>query len=519
VYGTESVVEAQIEEAIGDVMASRDSGRPNVLWLGADQIRFDTLGVNGNRICRTPNMDRLAKEGVNFSRAYTNCCLCTPARASMFTGRYAFKHGMGTNCDFYHSLAKELPDPGMLLHPRLQELGYRCGFVGKWHVGTEKGPVDYGFEGMNIPGYGKPRAYPGFKSYLEEKNLTYALKPTIFGAPGDETVIGGIWDGPKESTPAHYLAECSIDMLESYAQTDEPFFLTCQFWGPHSPFLPSREFLGCHDRETIEPWINYLDESQFAPGESPIRRDDHYHTLPRDWNGWREIVGLYYDFTSLIDHEIGRILDFLWSSNLKENTIVVFSADHGDMTGSHNLFGKGFLFEESQKVPLMIAWPGHWESGRTSDALVYNMDIFPTVLDACGIPDFALDGESLRSHLDHNDSDGRTNRRSDLYIEFHGLRYLHSRRALVTEDNWKYILNPTTFDEVYDLSEDPGEMSNLLRSSGKRSVDKVEEHVKDLRERMVHAAKNTGDPLIDFIARYFGGAENVSGQPNPNQFT
>ena len=111
--------------------------RPNILWIGTDQLRFDALRCNGNAVCQTPTLDRLAAQGVSFTRAYTTCCLCTPARASMFTGRFAFKHGMGSNCDMYHALARELPDPSMLLHPRLARLGYRCGYVGKWHVGTQ----------------------------------------------------------------------------------------------------------------------------------------------------------------------------------------------------------------------------------------------------------------------------------------------------------------------------------------------------------------------------------------------
>jgi len=110
----------------------------NYLWINLDQIRYDTLGCNGSTVCRASTMDRMASEGVRFTRAYTPCSLCTPARASMFTARYAFTHGMGTNCDMYHSLARELPDPQMLLHRRLLDRGVRCAFVGKWHVGIRE---------------------------------------------------------------------------------------------------------------------------------------------------------------------------------------------------------------------------------------------------------------------------------------------------------------------------------------------------------------------------------------------
>ena len=104
-----------------------NAARPNILWIGVDQLRYDTPGCNGNPLCQTPNIDRLAREGVNFSNAYATCCMCSPARASMFTGQFAFTHGMGTNCDLYHALASELPRPESLLHHRLIKLGYRCG--------------------------------------------------------------------------------------------------------------------------------------------------------------------------------------------------------------------------------------------------------------------------------------------------------------------------------------------------------------------------------------------------------
>ena len=119
-------------------MGKTSSQRPNIVWIGVDQMRYDTLGCNGNALCKTPNVDRIASQGICFDRAYCPTTLCTPARASMFTGQYAFHHGMLTNCEFYHTIAPELPDPGMLLHPRLARLGYGLGFAGKWHVGDQE---------------------------------------------------------------------------------------------------------------------------------------------------------------------------------------------------------------------------------------------------------------------------------------------------------------------------------------------------------------------------------------------
>jgi len=196
---------------------------PNVLWIGLDQIRFDSLGVNGNTICQTPNMDRLAEQGVNFTRAYTPCSLCSPARASMFTGRYAFNHGMGTNCDMYHSLSSELARPDELLHTHFVDAGYSVGYSGKWHVGTKLGPADFGFEGMSLPGYGNITAQECFKEYLNDNSLDYSIDSQIHANPEEQTLLGGHWKGSVESTPPHFLANYTMDQISDFTDRNKPF--------------------------------------------------------------------------------------------------------------------------------------------------------------------------------------------------------------------------------------------------------------------------------------------------------
>ena len=366
------------------------TNQPNILWIGVDQMRADALGCNGNPICQTPYLDQLASEGINFQRAYTPSSLCTPARASMFTGLYAFQHGMGTNCDLYHSLAAELPNPGQLLHKRLIETGYHCGFTGKWHVGTELGPVDYGFEGMNVPGYGDLRQFPAYQAYLRENNLSVGpIKKPIFGNQRQKTLIAGEWDGLLESTPTHFLTNYTIDLLDEFAETrdetGQPFFLTCQYWAPHGPYLPPREYVGRHDRDNIYEWINFQDDYAGKPRSIGRFRRDFFPDLPGEWAGWQEIVGLAYDYNSMIDAEIGRLLAHLDQLELTDETIVFFTSDHGDMTGSHGgLLDKGFMYEEAHRVPLIVRLPGSTMRGVERKELVYNMDIMPTIFDLGG---------------------------------------------------------------------------------------------------------------------------------------
>jgi len=477
--------------------------RPNILWIGFDQFRADALGCQGNPVCQTPNLDRLASQGVRFSNAYTTCCLCSPARASMLTGKFAFKHGMGTNCDLYQSLARELLHPEMLLHPRLKALGYNLGYVGKWHIDADKAAADFGFEGFGPPGYGNIEKRPEFLKYLKDAGLSFgAVKNPIFGNAKNKTLLGGEWDGPVETTPGYFVAERTIGLLNKYAKQGKPFFLDCQFWGPHPAYLPSREFLRRHDRAALKPWVNWDDDLKGKPASVVRFRSGFYRQLPKDWSGWRELVGLYYDYITMFDQQVGRILERLEKLGLADNTIVVVEADHGDMTGSHGLFDKGFMYQEAFRIPLIVRWPARCKRPAVCNELVYNMDIFPTILDALGQPDETLDGKSFLSVLDGKPAANR----DAIYLEFHGIRYLYSQRALVTHDGYKYIFNAGDFDEFYDLNNDPGELTNRIDAPEYRAT------VARLRERIKRAAAETRDPIQDDIAKMFGDWENLSGQ-------
>jgi choline-sulfatase len=471
------------------------SQQPNILWIGVDQLRYDTPGCNGNKLCQTPNLDRLAAAGVCFDRAYTPSSLCTPARTSMLTGAYAFAHGMITNCDMYHAPVAELPRPETLLHHRLAQAGYSCGWIGKGHIGTHRGPTDYGFDGFSPPGYGDIRRDPGFLDYLRQRGLSSTVRDPIYANPGDQTCVAGIWDGPVESTPEYYLAERTNELLDQYAANGRPFFLSCQFWGPHQPHLPSRDFAGLHDRAAIAPWPNFADDERGKPAMVRRIHRDFYRALPRDWEGWREIVGRYYDCTAMLDAQIGRLLDRLDALGLADNTLVVFTTDHGDMAGSHGgANDKGLMYEEAHHIPLIVAAPGLAPRGARSDALVYNMDILPTLLDALGLPADAPHARSFLPALRQPDAPAR----EEVYLEFHGIRFLYSQRALVTEDGWKYIFTPGDTDEVHDLNTDPAELRNRIEDPA------CAERVAALRQRLMAAALQARDPLAPCVCKYFG---------------
>ncbi|MFW6270864.1 MAG: sulfatase-like hydrolase/transferase [Bacillota bacterium] len=488
-------------------MANSKLQRPNVVFIGTDQMRQDLLGCYGNQICKTPNIDKLAKEGTIFTNAYTNCTLCTPARASIFTGKYAFNHGMLTNCDMYHSVSKELTNPDELLHYKLQEKGYDTIYLGKWHVGTELGPGDYGFKGLNIPGYGDLKKEKKYQDYLKENDLSFGpVQAPIYGNPDENTLLAGKWNGPEESTPTYFLAEQTRKLLQKYASKDAPFFLSCQFWAPHPPYLPAPEYVNTHNREDILPWKNFTDDFTKKPTRVKRLVTDFYRSLPEDWEQWREIVGLYYDFTAMLDKQIGHILETLKKLNLMENTIIILTSDHGDNAGSHGgHFDKALLYQEDIKIPLIIYWPDNLDMVNENDDLIYNMDVIPSILDLLNIPAPGIDAQSFIPLIDNNK---KSKGRDSIYFEFHGLKYLYSQRALITEEGYKYIFTPGDIDEVYNLNNDPGEMNNLIDNEDFKSK------IKELQTKMIRKSKALGDPLSDCISKFFGSWENLSSQPD-----
>jgi arylsulfatase A-like enzyme len=428
----------------------------------------------------------------------------------MFTGKFAFKHGMGTNCDMYHALAKELPDPQQLLHARLQTLGFRTGFTGKWHVGTRLGPGDYGFEGMNVPGYGDLRQDAGYQQYLADNNISYGpIQQPIYANRDRQTLMAGIWNGPLESTPTYYLANYSLDLLEDFARTrqatGQPFFLTCQFWAPHGPYLPSPEYAGTHERAAIPQWSNWPDDYSGKPRRFQRLVNSFFARLPKAWADWQEVIGLAYDYATLVDEQIGRLLKRLDTLGLADETLVIFESDHGDMLGSHGLQDKGYMYEEAHRIPMLVRLPGQ-QQGAERCQLVYNMDIFPTILDLLGHADDELDGQSLLPYLQAEGD--QVPGRDELYLEFHGIRYLRTERALVTQDGLKYIFNPADDDELYDLNQDPAEKHNLLAG------DATHPRSQELQQRLIATARHYDDPVQDCIAKWFGQWRNFSGQPD-----
>ncbi|MBB4184227.1 arylsulfatase A-like enzyme [Sinorhizobium terangae] len=238
----------------------------------------------------------------------------------------------------YHALARELARLERLMHNDLRRAVFRCGFVGKWHVGVEKGPGDYGFEGNAPAGYGNIVKTKAFKDYLSSNNLSYRIEPELYFNPDQQTMAASRWSGPQASTPCYFLTDQIIGMLQDLAGGSDPFFATVQYWDPHGPHLISDEFYGVTDRTKIAPWSNFSDDLSASRGALSAS-DDFYRNHPRTKEELVGYIGYYCDLMTMLDHEIGRLLDYVDRSGLAKDTLVVFTSDRGDMTGAHGMAG------------------------------------------------------------------------------------------------------------------------------------------------------------------------------------
>lgn len=467
-----------------------------------DQQRYDMLHATTGGACVSPGLDELARTGVTFTNARTPCALCTPARASVFTGLYPHNHGLLNNCDMFSSVHRNLPRRDAFLHPALQAQGYALGYFGKWHVDSDYTPMDEGFEGVSVPAYGLDAApgygfrstpMPEYDAYLERNGLTLPeFHPTVRTDAGK--VMAGYIDDPVEASVPRFLTEEAISFMREKSGAGAPFFATVQFWGPHEVAKPSRSFLDRYRLDDIQLWDSYGDDLAHRPAQYRRHRDEfecwYYGASELGEERWREATRAYFAYSTMIDEEVLRLLAELDRLGIAENTVVVFCSDHGNYSGARGgLFDKGVgMFEDIYRVPMFLRWPGVTTAGRQQQ-LVSIMDIMPTLLDIAGaqLPS-GLDGESLVPILRNPAASGR----EDFVAEDHGTYYLHSQRMIV-HGPYKYVFTPYDIDELYNLDDDPDELHNLIDQPG------TEEIARELRRRLVQRTAESSDPLSDVV--------------------
>ncbi len=478
------------------------SAQPNVLVLMTDQHRYDAVGAAGASVCRTPALDALAADGTTFSRAYSTCALCSPARASIYTGRLPHRHGMIRNSEDPYCKT-EFDDTDVLLSVHAARQGYDAYIVGKWHCGIRRLPRDFGFGGMNVPGYGECRETEEYRRYLDARGIRPGTIVPDGGGWWRNVVLCGIDTGPIEASVPYCVAQKTIETLDACARAARPFVLFANFWGPHAPYVPTEPYASMYDPADIEPWGSFEQEFDDKPRAHKVHRDAFVgeSNRPRDWDECARWAARYYGFATMIDEQIGRILSALDSFGLSKDTIVVFTTDHGDLLGSHGgMHDKSSIMcEEIYHIPFLLRDPAGSSSlrGATVSVPVTNIDLFSTVLAAMGAPpDEAADSIDLLSFLRNGVDEAAKGRPPEVYCESHGNHY-HYQSRMITDGKWKYIFNAPDIDELYDLEGDRWEIRNI-------ATDPAFREIRDrMRERMIARAEESADPLVGWMRARF----------------
>lgn len=340
--------------------------QPNILVIYTDQQRFDTLGANGNRLIRTPNLDRFAETGVNFTRATTTCPICVPSRVGFFTGRYAHANHSWSNA---HLMAGDEAD---LITP-LREHGYTTALIGKNHCfpPDRLGQVFDLTEQASHLAYHPPRTE--VQQRVNEVRAGKMYAPVVDNPlRPEEDITGRLFRSARA-----YLAE----------EQEDPFFLWLSIPDPHPPYMVCEPYASMY--EGVDLPLPVWREGEMA--NKPYRQqcvvawDALGRAYPTEADQ-RRLKAVYWGMVSYIDDEVGKLMATLHKQGLAQKTIVVFTTDHGDYMGNHRMIRKGpHLYRDLTHIPQVVAWPGQIAPG-TTDALTANIDVMPTLLDLAGIP-------------------------------------------------------------------------------------------------------------------------------------
>lgn len=485
----------------------RSDRRKNVLLILNDQHRFDTLGCYGAPVCRTPNLDGLAARGVRFDAAYTPTSPCSPARAALFTGLYPHKN---------HVIANDAPvNPEVPnIASELSRAGYQLGYAGKWHVDSTKLPSDYGFTGKDFPGYGYPPvggvveglqfmhrlpAPPHYREYLEAKGYERPkVLEALFGTNEGQSPheVYALQTGGIEATFEYMVSEFVIDLLrqfkEAQATSGKPFFIWANFWGPHTPCLVPEPYYSMYDPASVPDEPSFTETWERKPGVQQLF-ERFWGLRHIGWSGWQAIIARYWGYVTMLDTLIGRILDELRSLGLEEDTVVMFSTDHGDMMGAHRLIEKGpYTYEQCYRIPFIVAHPDCAAPGTVSDEFVYLHDLMPTCLDIAGLtpPDVPDSQSILPLILGEPASTGR----DSVYTSFEA-QVFHFPQRMVRTRTHKLVYNACDLGELYDMVNDPWEMRNLIDQPETHAIQ--QELLAKMREHMVRLQ----DPILGSFDR------------------
>lgn len=428
--------------------------RPNILWYCTDQQRFDTIGKLGNPHVRTPTLDRLVTEGVALTHVYCQSPICTPSRSSFMTGLYPSRLHNTRNGN------ESFPAWPPVITRLIADTGYRCGLIGKFHLQSAGRRTE-------------PRLDDGF-SYWKFSHAPRDDWPTGHDYADWVSERGGDLDAlrqsdenvPPEFHQTTWASDRAIEFIHRHRTDDAPWLLNVNIYDPHPPFIPPKVYADQFDPMTMPgPYFRESDLVQQAKLSGVDFQDQAHH--PDTFDGKR-IQALYYAMIAQIDDQFARLLDVLDETGQRDNTVVIFTSDHGEALGDHGLVQKGCRFYEGLvRVPLIIRWPARFQSGLRADGLTELLDLTATLLDFTGVPSPAyLQGRSLVPVLrgEANPSQIREAVRCDYFdaLDAHFTGGVGSFATMYRDDRFKLcVYHDQEIGELYDLVNDPWEFQNL----------------------------------------------------------
>ena len=471
----------------------------NVLFLMADQFRHDALSCAGNPVVETPNLDRLAAEGVRFTDAVCTSPLCGPSRASLLTGQYAHGHRCWGNFEIKD--AGGLPESAQTWDETLAGNGYHVEYHGKWHTGAANRSCYHDGLPYYLDSYHKylEEQYPGrkkaegeavdrytkwpYRPFPVDKMMADAIRRKLSMAHHNEAGENTV---PASKSLTAWTAGGVVRFLQS--RPKQPFSITCSILHPHAPLVASPPYTTMYDAAKM-PMPRVLDDEFTPPEKRSIPK-----VLTLTPGGLGSYIALYYGLVREVDDWVGRILTALDGAGLASNTLVVFLADHGEMLGEHSRVSKMIPYEASLRVPLLMRLPGRIPKGRKLNAPAAAADVAPTILDYCNLPvPREMHGRSLRTAIETGKPHS-----PGAFSELLRPEAREEQRMWRTPE-WKLsFVGGKPY--LYHLAEDPHETRNLLNAKHRRERWVTE--AGRLRAAMLGRLEETRNPEVDRIRAF-----------------
>ena len=438
---------------------ARRDRRPNVLFILTDDQRWDCMSCAGHPFLKTPNIDRLAKEGVRFANAFCTTSLCSPSRASMLSGLYAHAHGVSNNFTDYPVSLPSYPR-------RLQSAGYNTAYIGKWHMGEQR-----------------DEARPGFDYWASHKGQG-KYNDTEFNVNGNRQVLKGYY--------THRVTDLAVDWLKQPRR--RPFLLVLGHKAPHGIWIPEPKYEHQFDKAEIRKPATANDTGDGKP-EWVRWRVPTWHGIDGPLYGSKDyatFVRTYLETVLSVDDSTGRIYDTLRSLGELDNTLILFATDNGFLLGEHGAIDKRVMWEESIRIPLVARYPDLFRQQRAVDEMVLNIDMAPSILDICGAEPLSNAHGRSWKNVALGDPSGW---RKSWYYEYNfedEFPYTPNVRGVRTAD-WKYMHTPAGEGlpdkypgELYNLKQDPHETRNLI------DAPEAREKLAELKAELARLQQETG---------------------------